>query len=581
MKQILNEKDWDLHLQKTLDLWGAPGLSVVVLKDNDVVYSKGFGYRDIENKSEMTKDTIHPIASCTKSFTSTAIAMLVDEGKLEWNTPVQEFIPRFRLKDPVASSHVTIVDMLSHRTGIPRHELVWINSEFTYDQILDRLPHLHPSADIRMKFQYCNLMYLAASVIIEELSGMSYSEFITKRIFKPLGMKDCNFSIIDMQKTPNYAKPYKIDYKKEDFDIVQCEFVVNDSAIGAGCINASIDDMGKWLAFHLGNGKFRNKQLVSPVNLRMTHNPVIIESAEGLLGAYIPDQKWIRMQTMALGWGGQMYRGYRKVTHSGSIDGSSSRMSFFPDEGIGVMIIVNQSYSFLPVAASFHLIDNLLGIEPVDWNEVVKPIEDKQTKMVKESGEQSQEFRKTDTQPTHDLQEYVGKYHHSGYGNFVFYMENSALKARLGTINYPLTHYHYDTFQFEDTRFDYKELLTFQTDSIGEIIGFSIKVEETLPPVLFKRLPDEHLKDKKFLKTLTGKYDVAGQILEIVLQKDDAIMAVSPGQSPIELEGVRGMRFKTKNIDSFSITFKKDASGNISEFIYSGMGAVIPAKRIS
>ena len=234
MEISVNFKQWDIHLKDTLELWKAPGLAAVVLKDNKVVYSRGFGYRDIENKSEMTKDTIHPIGSCTKSFTSTAIAMLVDEGKLEWNSPVQEFIPRFRLKDPIASSHVTIVDMLSHRTGLPRHDLVWINDEFTYEQILDKLPHLDPSADIRMKFQYCNLMYLAASVIIEELSGMSYNDFITRRIFKPLGMKNSNFSITEMQKTPNYAKPYKIDYKKEEFHITQCDFVVNDAATGAG-----------------------------------------------------------------------------------------------------------------------------------------------------------------------------------------------------------------------------------------------------------------------------------------------------------------------------------------------------------
>ncbi|MHA1943277.1 MAG: serine hydrolase [Candidatus Thorarchaeota archaeon] len=581
MNQKTNEKDWDLHLQKTLDLWGAPGLSAVVLKDNEVVYTKGFGFRDIENKAEMTKDTIHPIASCTKSFTSTAIAMLVDEGKLEWNTPIHEFIPHFKLKDPVASSHVTIVDMLSHRTGLPRHDIVWIDDEFTYDQILNRLPHLDLCSDIRMKFQYCNLMYLAASAIIQELSGMSYNDFITKRIFKPLGMKNSNFSVTDMEKTPNYARPYKIDYKKEEFGIIPCEFVVNDAATGAGCINASIDDMGKWLAFHLNNGKAGNKQLVSPENLSMTHNPVIIVSAQGLLSMYIPDQKWFRMQTMALGWEGLMYRGYRLVTHSGGIDGSSSRMAFLPDENTGVMAIVNQSYSYLHIAAMYHLVDKILRLDPVDWNTAFKPLEDSQTKAIKESGEQSQDLRKTDTQPTHDHQEYVGIYHHPGYGKFDFYLENGELKTKYGTINYPLTHYHYDTFQFEVTRFDFKELLTFQTDSNGDIVGFTIKVEETLPPILFKRLPDAHLRDKKFLKTLIGKYDVAGRILEIAFKRDDTIMAVSAGQPAIELEGVRGMRFKTKDSGHFSITFKKDESGKISEFLYSEMAFVIPAKRIS
>jgi CubicO group peptidase (beta-lactamase class C family) len=507
--------------------------------------------------------------------------MLVDEGKIEWNTPVQEFIPRFRLKDPVASSHVTIVDMLSHRTGLPRHDLVWIDDEFTYDQILDRLPHLDPSADIRLKFQYCNLMYLAASVIIEELSGISYNDFITKRIFKPLGMRNSNFSVTDMLRAPNYSIPYKIDYQKEEFAIVECEFVVNDAVTGAGCINASIDDMGKWLAFHLNNGKAGNKQLVSSENLRMTHNPAIIISAQGLLSMQIPDQEWFRMETMALGWGESMYRGYRWATHSGGIDGSSSRMAFLPDENTGVMAIVNQSYSYLQLAAMYHLVDRILGLDPVDWNAVLKPIEDHQTKAIKETGEQSQELRKTNTQPVHDLQEYVGRYHHPGYGKFDFFLEDGEIKAKYGTINYPLTHYHFDTFQFEVTRFDFKELLTFQTDSNGDVIGFTIKVDDTLPPILFKRLPDEHLRDKKFLRTLIGKYDVAGQILEIILKGDDVIMAVPSGQPAIELEAVRGMRFKTKDSGLFSITFKKDESGKISEFIYSEMGNVIPAKRIS
>jgi len=581
MNQKTKEKDWDIHLQKTLDLWSAPGLAAVVLKDNEVVYTNGFGYRDIENKLEMTKDTIHPIASCTKSFTSTAIAMLVDEGKLEWNSPIQKFIPHFRLKDPVATSHVTIVDMLSHRTGLPGHDIVWIDDEFTYDQILERLPHLNLSSDIRMKFQYCNLMYLAASVIIEELSGMSYNDFIAKRIFKPLGMKNSNFSVTEMQKTPNYAKPYKIDYQKEEFDIVACEFVVNDAVTGAGCINASIDDMGKWLAFHLNNGTIGNKQLVSPQNLSMTHNPVIITSTQGFLSMYIPDQKWFSMHTMALGWEGLMFRGYRLVTHSGGIDGSSSQMAFLPDEDIGVMAIVNQSNSLLHAAAMYRLVDDILGLDPVDWNSIFKPGEDRQTKIVKERGEQSQELRKSDTQPTQDLQEYVGRYHHPGYGRLYCYLEDGELKGKYGTINYPLTHYHYDTFQFEVTRFDFKELLTFQTDPNGDIVGFTINVDGTLSPTLFKRLPDAHLSDKKFLKTLIGKYELAGQILEIALKGDDTIMVGSSGQPAIELEGVRGMRFKTKDSSLFSMTFKKDESGKISEFIYSGMGTVVTAKRIS
>ncbi|MDH4214230.1 MAG: serine hydrolase [Candidatus Thorarchaeota archaeon] len=580
MKQSVDTRKFDNHLMETLELWRAPGIAAIAIKDNEVIYSKGFGYRDVANKLLMTKDTTHPIASCTKSFTSTAIAMLVDEGKLEWNTPIQEFIPRFRLKDFVTSSRVTIVDILSHRTGLPRHEMIWINDEFTYRQILDRLPYLDLSADIRMKYQYCNLMYLAASVIIEELSGVSYNEFISKRIFKPLGMKNSNFSVTDMQKTPNYAKPYKIDYQKEEFDIIECEFIANDSATGAGCINASVDDMGKWLIFHLNNGMVGNKQLVSPENLRMTHDPVIIESVQGILSMYIPEQKVFRMNTYALGWMGVMYRGYRVVTHSGGIDGSTCRMAFLPDENIGAMAIVNQSNSYLQVAAMYHLVDKILGLDPVDWNGLLKPLEDSQTKVIKESGDQSLKLRKTNTKPTFDLQEYAGTYNHPGYGTFNFREVDGELKVKYGTIEYPLTHYHYDTFQFEVTRLDFKDLLTFQIDSNGEVIGFSIKLEDTVPPILVRRVPDKYMSDKRFLSTLLGKYDVAGQIVEISLKGDNSIICVPSGQQAIELEAVRGMRFKSKDSDLLSITFKKDESGQITEFAYVSGGFVIPAKKI-
>ncbi len=580
MSQSVDTTKFDSHLAKTLELWRAPGVAVVALKDNEVIYSKGFGYRDIVKRLLMTKDTIHPIASCTKSFTSTAIAMLVDEGKLEWNTPIQEFVPRFKLKDPVASSHVTIVDMLSHRTGLPRHDFVWLNDEFTYNQVLDRLPHLDLSADIRTKLQYCNLMYFAASLIIEELSGMSYNDFVAKRIFKPLGMKNSNFSITDMQKAPNYTKPYKIDYQKDEFDLVECTFVLNDVATGAGCINASIDDMGKWLRFHLSNGKAGNRQLLSPVNLRMTHDSVIIQSAQGVFSMYVPEQKLFRMNTFALGWFGVMYRGHRVVAHSGGIDGSSSRMAFLPDENIGVMSIVNQSSSCLQDATLFHLIDEILGLDPADWIDLLKPIEDKQTKAVKESGDQAQELRKTNTRPTLNLQEYAGTYYHLGYGTFNIRAVDEELVAKFGTTEYPLTHYHYDTFQFEVKRFDFKDLLTFQIDSSGEIVGFSIKLEDTVPPIHFKRIPDEHMRDKSFLSTLLGKYDANGQIIEISLKGNNSIIFVPSGQEAVELEPVRRMRFKSKDSDLLSITFKKDESGQITEFAYVSGGFVIPAKKI-
>lgn len=569
----------DEFLEGSAKEFDAPGLAVVVIKDKEIIYSKGVGYRDVDKKLEMTTSTIHPIASCTKSFTSTAIAMLVDEGKLEWDTPIREFIPQFKMKDPVATNQITIVDMLSHRTGLPRHDFVWINDEFTYDQVLERLPHLDSSKDIRTSFQYCNLMYLAVSVIVEELSGMSYNDFISKRIFKPLGMKDSNFSLTVMQKTPDFATPYKIDYKDEKLGYIQCDYVVNDVATGAGCINASIDDMGKWLKFHLNRGKVGKKQLVSADNLRRTHDSVIICSMTSGLDFWMPNQKWFRMDTYGLGWFGLMYRGYRVVKHGGGIDGSSSLMGFLPDEDIGVMAVVNKSDCNLSAAVFYNLFDRFLRLDPVEWNDMYKKIDAEIIKSIQGSSEASLGLQITDTEPTRPMEEYVGKYHHPGYGDFELYIQDNELRSKSGSVEYPLTHFHYDTFQYDIKRFDVKGLLTFHADDRGEIVGFAAKLEALTLPITFSRLPDQYMRDAEFLKSLIGKYEAVGIVLEIALRGDDTITCSLPGQQPIELEPVRGMRFKTKD-ESYSIEFKKDESGKISEFLYITSMQVIPARRI-
>ena len=569
----------DENLEASLKAFDAPGLAVVALKDNEIIYSKGFGYRDVDKKLEMTPNTAHPIASCTKSFTSTAIALLVNEGKLEWDTPIREFIPQFKMKDSVATERVTIVDMLSHRTGLPSHDFVWVNDDFSYREIFERLPHLDLSKDIRTNFQYCNLMYLAASVIIEELSGMSYKDFIVKRIFKPLKMKDSNLSIQTMRQSPNYATPYKIDYKDEKLGYIECDYIENEEAAGDGGIHASIEDMGRWLKFHLCKGKVGKKQVVSADNLRRTHDSIIISSMTMGLDAFVPNQPWFRIDSFALGWAGVMYRGNRLVRHGGGIDGSSSLMGFMPEKGVGVMAIVNKTEGAISGSAFYHLFDRLLGLEPVNWNEIYIRINDEMIKSIQESGEKSQGIRIADTKPSRQISEYVGRYTHPGYGDVEAYLQKEELLLKMGSVDYPMTHFHYDTFQIDIKRFDVKGMLTFHADSSGEIVKFSTKLEQLTPPIVFTRLPDKHMREKEFLETLIGKYEAMGMSLEIAFKRNDSLMFTIPGQLKQELEPVRDMRFTAKD-GSFSLKFKQDKSGIVSEFLYIDAMQVIPAKRI-
>ena len=585
MSSEMDSGKWESLISGMLKNWGAPGLAVTILDENKVIYSDGIGYRNLEKNLEMTKNTMHPIASCSKSFTSTAIAMLVDEGKLNWSTPVAEYLPQFKMKDPIASRLVTITDLLSHRTGLPRHDMVWVDSLFKYDQILERLPYLDSTMDIRKGLQYCNLAFIVAAVIVEELSGKRFADFISKRIFSPLGMNNSNFSVDAMRETEDYATPYTIDYKANEFKLIECEYVVYDSVTGAGSINASTSDVGKWLRFHLNNGKSGTKQLVSPENLRMTYTPGLDatgcpESMKTILSRIYPEQTWFNMDSWALGWMNQIYRGHKIISHGGILDGSRSLMIFDPVSGFGVNVIVNQSDTFVASAVSYAILDRLLGLDPVNWREIFEPIEENLHTVIRDSGKHSQLLRKKNTSPNHNLQDYVGKYYHPGNGLLETILTDGTLRVKHGTAEYPLEHYHYDTFQYVINRWEFRELLTFHTDVYGDISGVTIKLEEKLPPIMFKRLPDESMLSPKFLEKLTGRYLLAGQIVEISLNDNNSLRFTPTGQVSTQLEAVKDTRFKSKGSDIFTVTFRGDEFGKFNEFIFVSFGEVILAKRV-
>jgi hypothetical protein len=339
--------------------------------------------------------------------------------------------------------------------------------------------------------------------------------------------------------------------------------------------------MGKWLQLHLNEGEINNTRIVSSDNVKRTHQPVVMISTGSDLDVWVPGQKWIRFQAYALGWINEMYRGHRVVSHEGGIDGSSSRMSFLPDDGIAVGVIVNKSDSFLPMLVTYYVLDRLLGLEVVDWNGLLKPLDDESKKISRESGAKFEELRILNTVPSHPLQDYTGTYYHPGYGQIEIHEKEKYLQAILGGDTCPLTHYHFDTFQFEYRRFDWKELLTFQVDAAGEIVGFTIKLEALVPPLLFERLPDNHMRDSKFLKAFVGKYEMAGVPVEVAFKGEDTITFRLPGQAAKEMIPIRGLRFKLKDSEAVNITFKEDAPGQVSAFLFSQFGEVISGKRVN
>ena len=239
-------KDIDVTINKILKDWNVPGCGVGIVIKDKLVYAKGFGYRDLENKLPVTPNTLFQIASNTKLFTAMAIGFLVEDGKLDWDKPIKKYVPQIEFYNDELNANVTIRDMLSHRTGISRHDNIWYKSDFTRQQLFDRLKYLEPSIPLRQGFLYNNMMYAASGQIVEYLSGKTWEQFVKDKFLTPLGMSNSLFTVEDMKKQSDYMKPY---YEKRDTSILLLRpFYTKQQGIGpAGSIISSINDLSKWL----------------------------------------------------------------------------------------------------------------------------------------------------------------------------------------------------------------------------------------------------------------------------------------------------------------------------------------------
>ena len=269
--QILLE-GFDEVIEKAIADYQVPGIAIGVVVDGHLVYAKGFGYRDMERKLPVTTDTIFAIGSCTKAFTTFAAGTLVDQGILSWDSRMLDILPHFRLRDLYATEKLTIRDLLTHRSGMPRHEYMWYTSDMSRAELLRRLQYLEPSADIRERYQYNNLMYLAAACGMEEVAGESWEELIAEKILKPLGMKNTTFSVEEMQQSKNYSFPY---LEKNDF-LKKIPLRNFNSIAPAASLNSNVLDLTRWVQLHLNKGVLGEKRLISPTTLQEIHAPQVI-----------------------------------------------------------------------------------------------------------------------------------------------------------------------------------------------------------------------------------------------------------------------------------------------------------------
>ena len=462
----------DKIMLDTLRAWRIPGASVAIVRDDKVVYAKGYGVKETGGAA-VTPDTLFQIGSTTKAFTTTAMAILVDEKKMSWDDPVRKHIDYFRLSDPCADSLVTMRDIVSHRTGLRRHDELWDNSPLTRADVVRRIGSVKLTKPFRSAYQYQNIMFTTAGEAVASAAGMSWDDFIRTRVFEPLGMTRTKISFADWNAS-DHAVGHRFDRKNDRIAVQPA--IDDDNVAPAGSIKSSARDMAQWIRLQLGNGTFGGRTLVSAEALGETKMPQTIIRVEGAVAESNPETN---LEAYALGWVVQDYRGELLVSHGGALNCFRAHVDLLPKQKSGFVVLINAGRSAATAAMRNALADLLLGKpSPRDWNAYYLALDRKSAD--KEAAEKLERTAKRhrDAKPSRELAAYAGTYEHPAYGPATIRVENDRLVLAWSRYAVPLTHFHFDTFDAVVEEDEIDEPITFRLGADGEVKGLTAFGEE-------------------------------------------------------------------------------------------------------
>jgi CubicO group peptidase (beta-lactamase class C family) len=453
------------YVLKSMQEWETPGLAIAVVRNDSVIFAKGYGVRKKGETAPVTPKTIFAIASTTKAMTVACLGMLVDEGKMKWDDPVTKYLPWFQLSDPYVTRELTVRDLLCHRSGLARGDNLWYLSSYSREEVLRRVRFLKPAWSFRSRYGYQNIMFLAAGEMIPSVTSTSWDDFIVQRLFKPLGMARTNTSVRFLAGLDDVATPHdKID------DVMQPVRWPNFDNVGsAGSVNSCVEDMAQWIRMNLGNGMYKGKKILSQEVIKEIQTPQTIIRLDSLDQALRPSSHF---SAYGFGWSMQDYLGRKLVHHTGSLDGMRARVVLIPEEKLGFVILMNSSNTNLHASIAYRMIDHYLGGPARDWSsELLKIAKEQEAKNRAEEKKQIDE-RARDTKPSLPLESYAGTYEHEMYGEATVQLEGGQLMLRYFPLYVgPMTHWHYDTFQvvWNDRTFG-KDLISFTLGADGKVI---------------------------------------------------------------------------------------------------------------
>ncbi len=481
----------DAYFSQMQQDWDVPSMSIGIVKDGKLVFTKSYGTIEIGNNVKPDANTLYAIASNSKAFTATILGMLVQEGKLSWDDKVKDYLPYFELfKDPWVSKEITMRDLLSHRVGLGTFsgDVIWYKSNLSAAEIVKNAKYLPKSYDFRAGYGYSNVMYIAAGEVIKKITGKPWSEVVKERILIPLAMNRTVTNPNQLQNKGNFATPHG---RKEGVNFpIAWE---NWEEIGAlGGLISSVNDVSKWMIFNLNKGiQGKDTLLTSKTinNIWTPHNNFKVDHTK-------KNDFNRHFNGYGLGWSMSDYHGNLRLGHTGGYDGMITAVTLVPDLNLGVVILTNGMKSPITAATNYAL-DTYIGIKVKDWNkELLKLNESYEAKDTRVADRVSK--RALNTQPSFALDKYVGTFKSLIYGNIIISKAQNSLKLTFEhspNLSASLSHWHFDTFKIEwDTPHAWLDFGTvkFNFDNNLEILSLDFDVPnddiffEELKPVKIK-----------------------------------------------------------------------------------------------
>ncbi|PIY12703.1 MAG: hypothetical protein COZ17_02815 [Flavobacteriaceae bacterium CG_4_10_14_3_um_filter_33_47] len=465
----------DLQIHQLIKDFDIPGLSFGMVRNDSVIFSKGYGNLEIHKERKIDGNTILGIGSISKSFTALTLGILVDEEKINWDDKVKKYLPYFELYAPYVTDNFTIRDLLTHRSGLKDVSggTLWYHSDYSREEVIKRLKYLEPISGFREKPAYQNVMYVVASEIVKTVSGMSWDDFVKTRVFDKLKMDNTTSLSAERESNSNLAQPH---IWNEDYEKAAIEQENGDNLAPGGFIYSSSNDMSNYIRLLLNNGVIGNDTIVSPKIINEIFKPQIIYPIGGA-------PFYNEFTSYGFGWWLTPKNGHKIIEHSGGIDGMSANLVMIKDMNLGFVILTNEAEEPATFLLTAKILEKVLNDKSYD---IYSRVLDYRNQNLKEKKDAPVQISKTPkTRPSLEIQKYAGKYGDKMYGDILInYTESSELEisfSHSSIFTGKLEHWHFDTFiiDWNDIRVP-DGFLTFNFNSKREILGFSIDQENLL-----------------------------------------------------------------------------------------------------